>query len=73
LRRKTYSILARTVYSELFQRYHGTLDAKQLAMKFKFHSPEINPIYRDLVMVILAGFLASMAIVTIGFMILAQL
>lgn len=33
----------------------------------------INPIYRDVVLVLLAGFLASLAFVTIGYMIASQL
>lgn len=35
----------------------------------KFSEIHINPIYRDLLVVILAGVLIAMSIVTIGFMI----
>jgi hypothetical protein len=35
----------------------------------KFPEIHINPIYRDLLLVMVAGFLIAMAIVTIGFMI----
>jgi hypothetical protein len=42
-------------------------------MKFRLYSPVVNPIYRDMVIVVVAGFLVSLAIVTVGFMILAQL
>ena len=40
---------------------------------FKMYSLGVNPIYRDLVLVLLTGFLASLAIVTMGYMIYAQL
>ncbi len=42
-------------------------------MKFRLYSPGFNPIYRDMVIVVFAGLLVSMVIVTVGFMILSQL
>ncbi|CAN5466881.1 hypothetical protein BH09BAC3_BH09BAC3_16270 [soil metagenome] len=39
---------------------------------FKFYLLEINPIYRDLVIILVAGFLVSSAIVTVGYMIASQ-
>ena len=41
-------------------------------MKFRLYSPVFNPIDRDMVIVVVAGLLVSLAIVTVGFMILAQ-
>jgi hypothetical protein len=38
---------------------------------FKFY-PGINPIYRDLMLVFLAGLIASAAMVTLGYMIFTQ-
>lgn len=35
----------------------------------KFYRPEINPIYRDIVLVMITGFLVSLVIVTLGMMI----
>lgn len=42
-------------------------------MKFKFYTPEINPIYRDMLIVVVAGLLVSVAFVTVGFMILSRI
>ena len=39
---------------------------------FKFH-PLINPIYRDLALIVVAGLLASIVIVTLSYMLLADL
>ncbi len=39
---------------------------------FKFYFAGINPIYRDLMLVLLTGLLASLTMVTIGFMVLKQ-
>jgi hypothetical protein len=43
-----------------------------MKLLFKFSSLGINPIYRDLTLVVLAGLMASMAIVTMGYMVASQ-
>jgi hypothetical protein len=39
---------------------------------FKFQMYSVNPFYRDIVLVLLAGIFVSMAVVTTGYMILIQ-
>lgn len=39
----------------------------------KFHSPIINPIHRDLIIVLVMGILISVALVTLGYIVIVQL
>ena len=38
-----------------------------------FHTPVINPIYRDLILIMMAGILLSVVLVTAGYLIIAQI
>ena len=39
----------------------------------RFHTPVINPIFRDLILILVAGIFLSIVLVTTGYLIIAQI